>query len=232
MFLNADVISAEEAKEFSRFLRVFNKNDHLYVEGEAFDDSFYLVRSGSVGVYRTVGGEECLIDLIRAPGFVGEIEVLVPGPRIGSVRVISDTLTSYRFDKSDIQFILSVPALSELLLKRLTNDLKDFSDRYVKNENSINRLLDEKENTYNNLVNLFSVINLALDHFPDENTLSEKCAAYLLGIRQMIKKYLAIKLPELNYLTESDNARGLRTMYEENLIPDEMTEILIRSNNK
>lgn len=232
MFLNADVISSEEAREFSRFLRVFNKNDHLYVEGEAFDGSFYLVRSGSVGVYRTVGGEECLIDLIRALGFVGEIEVLVPGPRIGSVRVISDTLTSYRFDKTDIQFILSVPALSELLLKRLSNDLKDFSDRYVKNENSINRLLDEKENTCKNLVNLFSVLNLALEQIPDENALPEKSSIYLCEMKNMIRKFLAIKLPEINYLTEKDNARGLRTMYEENLIPDEMANILIRSNNK
>lgn len=229
MFFNPDFIPASEAGEFRQFIREFKKNDFKYKEGEAFDGSFYLIRSGSVGVYRTVSGEECLIDFVRAVNFVGEIEILVPGPRIGSVKILSDSMTSYRFERSDLRMILIDPVLSDLLLTRLTGYLKNFSDRYVNNENSINRLLFEKENTNNNLVNLFSVLTLALNHIPDENLLPERCSVYLKGIRQMIQKTLALKLPELSFLLENDNSQGFRNMYEENLIPEELAGILIQA---
>ena len=227
MFLNPDFISPSEAGRYSRFMRTFQKDDLLFTEGEDLDNSFHLVRSGTVGVFRLIGGEELLIDRINAVSFVGEIEIFIPGPRLGTVRVLSKNLTTYRFEKSDLKVILSEPELSELLLLRLTGDLKDFSDRYVKNEDSINRLLVEKENTTENLTCLFTAVNQALMNMPDLDQMSEENSVYIKGINNMIRKYLAIKMPEVNFHIETDPAANFRKMYEENLIPEELVKVLI-----
>ncbi len=204
-------------------------HDCIYTEGDFTDGTFHLVRSGSVGVFRSVGGEERLINLINVNGFVGEIEVFNPGPRIGTGRVLSKTLTTYRFEKPDLSLFLSEPLLCEMLLQWISGDLKKFSDHFVKNEHSINRLLIEKETTSQNMINLILLVNFALENFPEKYSLPEKQEAYLNGVLKMFRKFLAIKLPELNYHLIKNGDEKFRSLYEENLIPKELADTLIRS---
>jgi len=223
-----DGVLSNELEKYAEKELIFQKNDPILVEHEESDNSIYLLRQGSVGVYRTVDGVEVLIDRIDAVNFFGELEMYHPGPRLGTVRVLSTSAVIYRFLRSDIPDVLSTQVLNELLVMRLSQDLGDFSNRFVKNETGINRLLVEKESTIQNLTYLFKAIFRVLTVLSQAGLFSNREIGYMQGIIKMIKKYLAVKIPEVSFHLEKDETSYFRKMYEEDLIPEDLVEILLR----
>jgi CRP-like cAMP-binding protein len=224
-----DGMLSNELEKYAEKEHIFQKNDPILVEHVESDNSIYLLRQGSVGVYRTVDGVEVLIDCIDAVNFFGELEMYHAGPRLGTVRVLSTSAVIYQFLRSDIPDVLSTPGLNELLVMRLSQDLGDFSNRFVKNETGINRLLVEKESTIQNLTYLFKAIFQVLTVLSQAGLFSNREIGYMQAIIKMTKKYLAVKAPEFSFHLEKDDTRSFRKMYEEDLIPKELVEILLGS---
>jgi CRP-like cAMP-binding protein len=132
-------VPSEELEKFGHFMKVFKKGEKLISEGDN-DNILYLLRKGTVGVYRNMGGAdttETLITFIGAVNFVGEMEIIAGGSRISTVRAYSDEVLVYAFENPDYATMLCNKEWGLKLLLRLSSDLKLFSDRAVELEREI-----------------------------------------------------------------------------------------------
>jgi len=213
---------------YARFAQVYKKNDILMTEGEESDDSIYLLLEGSVGIFRKIDGRDVLIDCIDAVNFFGEFEAINGGKRLSTVKVLTETLSTYKFLRSDLQTIIQNKEWVEMLLIRLSKDLMSFANRYVVDEASISRLLDEKDETNKKLAELFLLINQVLNNIIISETLPIQSREPLIALIGMIKNYLACKLPEINNLIENTGTPDFRNLYKENLIPEKIATNLTK----
>jgi CRP-like cAMP-binding protein len=133
-------IPEDELKLFSRLVRVFYKGELLIKEGDPNSKALFLVRRGIVGIYRKVNNGEELISVIGAVNFVGEMEVILGGPRLATVKAYTGNVVVYQFDNPDMDTILQNKEWGSKLLSRLCVDLKFFSDKAVELENEKNML--------------------------------------------------------------------------------------------
>lgn len=207
----------------------FQRDEVIIHEGEPSDGSLYLLNSGSVGVYRTVDETEVFIERIDAFNFFGEIEVYTGGSRLATVKALTDDVSATRLLVSDLGKTILPNSMGELLAQRLSMDLKDYCNRYIKSEACINRLLDEKDKTGESFVLLLIAINKVLESISQSAWLSDNEVLYVIALKELIRKYVAVELPEINYRLENTDKIDFRPLYEENLIPEKLSGILISS---
>jgi CRP-like cAMP-binding protein len=133
-----DDIPSEEFEKFSHFMKVFKKGEKLIAEGEN-DKTLYLLRKGTVGIYRNIGDEEneTLLTFISAVNFIGEMELIAGGSRISTVRAYSDEVLVFAFENPDYATMLCNKEWGLRLLLRLSSDLKLFSDKTVELESEV-----------------------------------------------------------------------------------------------
>jgi CRP-like cAMP-binding protein len=220
-------ISDDTLQGYSESLQRFRRDDVIIREGETTDNHIYLLHKGSVGVYRSVDNNEIFIDKIDATNFFGEIEIFSGGVRLGTVRALTDDVVTYRFLINDPNNVSMPDGLDQLLFRRLSRDLKDYSNRYIKSEACINRLLDEKDGSLENATLLILAIEKVLDSISRSNSISRSELQVIAALRKMMDKYISRKLPQINYRLETSELVDFRTMYEENLIPEDLVKILI-----
>jgi len=220
-------ISDQALQGYSESLQRFRRDDIIIHEGETTDNHIYLLQKGSVGIYRLVDNNEIFIDKIDAGNFFGEIEIFSGGARLGTVRALTDDVVTYRFLISDPNNVSMPDELDQLLFRRLSRDLKDYSNRYIKSEACINRLLDEKDGSMEKATLLILAIEKVLDSISRTNSYSRSEIQAISALRKMMDKYISRKLPQINYRLETSDQVDFRTLYEENLIPEELVKILI-----
>jgi len=131
---NQNQIPDDEKQAFGKFTREYHQDDVIITEGESNDKFLYLLRLGNVGVYRQVEGKEELITTIEPINFFGEMELIIGGNRLATIKTLSERAVVYAFHNPDLNNITNNPSWREKLLTRLVNDLKDFSDRCIKLE--------------------------------------------------------------------------------------------------
>jgi CRP-like cAMP-binding protein len=136
-------IPHEEFSVFRSFIKTYAQGDDLIVEGDTDDHCLFLIRIGTVGVYRQILDKQEQLSTIDAVNFVGEMELILGGPRIATVRAETQEVLTYRFTRPEINTIIKNPSWAENLLTRFCTDLKAFSDRFVSLE-SENMLLKTK----------------------------------------------------------------------------------------
>jgi CRP-like cAMP-binding protein len=215
--------SADVAESLQRFPR----DEIIIHEAEPTDNHIYLLQEGSVGVYRKVDGQEVIIEKIDPINFVGEIEIFCGGPRLATVRALTEEVVTYRFLINDPHNVDLPGELQQLLFRRLCNDLKEYSNRYLKNEACINRLLDEKEGTLESVSMLIMAIQRVLEALSRFSSHSPDDIRTITALNNFLEKYISRKLPNMSYRLENRRQVDFRSMYEENLIPDELIKILI-----
>jgi CRP-like cAMP-binding protein len=220
-------VSEHTLQGYSESLQRFRRDDVIIREGEMTDNHIYLLQKGSVGIYRSVDNNEIFIDKIDAGNFFGEIEIFSGGTRLGTVRALTDDVVTYRFLINDPNNVSMPDELDQLLFRRLSRDLKDYSNRYIKSEACINRLLDEKDGSLENATLLILAIEKVLDSISRLNSFSQNELQVISALRKMMDKYISRKLPQINYRLETSEPVDFRTMYEENLIPEDLIKILI-----
>lgn len=147
--LTFDMIPNTELNLFEPYIKKFKKGDTLIYEGDD-DKTLYLLRIGTVGVYRNIDGNETLLTFIGAVNFIGEMEFYTESKRISTVRVYSDEVVVYSFINPDISTMLCNREWGEKLLIRLSSDLKLFSDKTIELESEI-KLLRQKIAKSNNI---------------------------------------------------------------------------------
>jgi signal-transduction protein with cAMP-binding, CBS, and nucleotidyltransferase domain len=212
---------------YSESLQQFRRDDVIIHEGETTDNHIYLLHKGSVGIYRSVENNEIFIDKIDAGNFFGEIEIFSGGARLGTVRALTDDVVTYRFLITDPSNVSMPDELDQLLFRRLSRDLKDYSNRYIKSEACINRLLDEKDGSLENAVLLIRAIEKVLNTISRSSSFSQSEIEIVSSLRKMMDKYISRKLPQINYRLVTNEPADFRTMYEENLIPEDLVNILL-----
>ena len=205
----------------------FHRDQAIMKEGEPSDGNLYLLYKGSVGIYRTVDETEIFIERIDAINFVGEIEIYTGGTRLASVRALTDDVMAYRMSVTDLGNSILPNALGELLAQRLSTDLKDYSNRYIRSEACVNRLLDEKDKTSEKTVLLIIAINKVLDAISLTAFQSDTEIVYLLALKEMVRKYVATLMPETHYRIENTDRVDFQPLYEGNIIPEKLSGMLI-----
>ncbi|BCY17051.1 MAG: cyclic nucleotide-binding domain-containing protein [Chloroflexi bacterium] len=217
----------EDFPKFTENSLRFHRDQTIMKEGEPSDGNLYLLYKGSVGIYRTVDETEVFIERIDAINFVGEIEIYTGGARLASVRALTDDVMAFRMSVSDLGNSILPNALGELLAQRLSFDLKDYSNRYLRSEACVNRLLEEKERAGENTILLIIAINKILDSISRSAFLSENEIVYLISLREMIRKFVATQMPETHYRIENANKVDFNPLFEKNIIPEILSGMLI-----
>jgi CRP/FNR family transcriptional regulator, cyclic AMP receptor protein len=123
-------ISREELTSFQGYIRVYPYDSVIIQEGDT-DRSLYLVRYGSVGVYRQMRGQSERIAAIDAVNFVGEMSLFNDEPRCATVKAESDQVLVYALAKPSFNLILSNPKWSEILISRLCKNLAQNNTQMV-----------------------------------------------------------------------------------------------------
>ncbi len=217
----------EDLPDFSKNSLRFHRDQAIMKEGESSDGSLYLLYKGSVGIYRTVDETEVFIERIDSINFFGEIEVYTGGTRLATVRALTDDVMAYRMSVSELGKTILPNALGELLAQRLSMDLKDYCNRYIRSEACINRLLDEKDKNNEKTVLLIIAINKVLDAISLTAFQSDSEIVYLLALKEMVRKYVATLMPEIHYRIENKERVDFQPLYEENIIPEKLSGMLI-----
>lgn len=212
----------------SEMLLRFRRDEGIIHEGDQDDHFLYLLQKGSVGVYRTIDNTEIFIERIDAVNFFGEIEIFTGGPRLGSVRAITDEVIAYRFLITDQKNVSMPEELGKLLISRLSFDLKEYSNRFMKNEACINRLLDEKDASLENAAILILSIEKVLEHLIVSHRTSQIDVETLAALKNLMEIYIPRKLPQINLRLQSEDQINYKTLYEENLIPENLVKILLK----
>jgi hypothetical protein len=208
-------------------LKRFRRGEDIIHEAEPTDNQLYLLQEGSVGIYRKVENCEVIIEKIDPVNFFGEIEIFCGGPRLATVRALSDEVVTYRFLINDPHNVNLPGELGQLLLRRLSSDLKDYANRYLKNERCINNLLDEKDGSLSNSAVLITAIQTVLNSAARSSRYSGADMQIITALESMISKFISRKLPLMKNRLETQDPVDFRVMYEDNLIPDELVHILL-----
>jgi CRP-like cAMP-binding protein len=124
-------IPHEEFNVFREFIKTYTLGEDLITEGDTLDHSLFLIRVGTVGIYRQILDKQEQISTVSAVNFVGEMELILGGARIATVKALTEEVLAYRFTRADVNTIIKTPTWAETLLTRLTLDLKALSDRCV-----------------------------------------------------------------------------------------------------
>jgi len=140
--LTPDTIPQAELNLFKPYIKKFLKGNILITEGDN-DKTLFLLRKGTVGVYRNIDGNETLLTFIGAVNFIGEMEFFTESKRISTVRAYSDEIVVYSFINPDIATMLCNKEWGLKLLIRLSSDLKMFSDKTIELETEV-KLLRQK----------------------------------------------------------------------------------------
>jgi thioredoxin reductase (NADPH) len=116
--LLANVPDAELAVLASRAADIqLRTNDWLIHEGEVA--SFFIVISGGLDVYKTIGGGERRINHYAPGGYGGEIPILLGAPAIASLRA-SEPSRICRLDQADFrELIAACPLINAQLLQMM-----------------------------------------------------------------------------------------------------------------
>jgi CRP-like cAMP-binding protein len=137
-------IPRDELTSFHDFTRIYTHGQTLIREGE-IDKSLFLLRYGTVGIYRKVQDRQEPIDTIEAVNFVGEMSLINDEARSATVMVDSDQVVVYALNRPNVSIILANPKWAELLIYRLSKNLARNNANKVADAQKIHLLEGEIE---------------------------------------------------------------------------------------
>ncbi|NEP46377.1 MAG: cyclic nucleotide-binding domain-containing protein, partial [Okeania sp. SIO2H7] len=119
--------SDEELADIVKSLEIvaLYPGDVIITEGEK-GDALYLIQEGRLQVYKAIAPEESqVIAEVGAGKWIGELQVLLGGERMASVRAIEESQL-IRFPKTEIiRLNAKYPALNEYFVKIALQNLKE-----------------------------------------------------------------------------------------------------------
>ncbi|MDR3575321.1 MAG: cyclic nucleotide-binding domain-containing protein [Anaerolineaceae bacterium] len=135
-------IAKEEFESFRPFARIYPKGSMIIREGDK-DKTLFLIRSGSVGVFRKIGDKRESFGSIEAINFVGEMSLINDAPRTATIIAVTDDVLIYAITSPNLSLILANPKWSEILLTRFSKDLRQNNAQLVTASNTIHDLNSE-----------------------------------------------------------------------------------------
>jgi signal-transduction protein with cAMP-binding, CBS, and nucleotidyltransferase domain len=189
-------ISTEEQEKFSKHLFRFHVGSVIIHEGYD-DNSVYLLREGTVAVERMVGDMPTQISTIEAVNFFGEMAMIVGANRTATIRVISPQAIVYKFPSFDLKTIYSNPVWSELLIKRLCNDLIETNNRANVAENDNKHLSAKNANMIKQGGLLLSALLSLQGNVAAAMMLNGNDWKIVRGMHELTENFLKTNLPEI-----------------------------------
>ena len=107
--------------------RHFSDGDIIIKQG-AIGDEMFVIESGSVRVFRTIGGAETLLGVLKADEIFGELALFDYKPRSASARAVGDTVV--RVVSRDQFSALKCDPIIRQLLKALGRRLRAADDAF------------------------------------------------------------------------------------------------------
>jgi CRP-like cAMP-binding protein len=97
----------------------------LCVEGE-FGDEVFILLSGEAQIFREEEGQQELLDVEKAGGFIGEMAVLDPAPRSATVIAAEGGVRALRLNGNAFrQALNNDPTIATSVIRRLAQRLRD-----------------------------------------------------------------------------------------------------------
>src|SRR5262245_49614168 len=113
---------------FKEFTVKHKKGETIYVEGD-LGSEMYVIQSGAVRIFRSVGGVKQELAIMEKGDFFGEIAVLEGLPRTASAEAVDDCevieINSATFDK----MIRANIEIAVRMLRKLSNRLQEANSR-------------------------------------------------------------------------------------------------------
>jgi len=222
-------ISPEERDKVAKYLYRYETGSEIIQEGSTETGVLYLLREGTVGVFRKINQENRQIASIEAVNFFGEMGMLTGSPRTASIRVTSPAAVVYKFPSFDLRVVYTNPAWSQLLIRRLANDL-------VENNNHLIALEKKAETQEKELAGisarqaarvqqtalLLATMQELLGNIAADVMMSSKEWKLVVGMRDLIRQSLERDMPDvLAEMQKPENRNtGLQRQKDTGSLPD------------
>jgi CRP-like cAMP-binding protein len=231
--LDAGEIPPNELAIFDKFLQTYRSGGQIITEGKTDDNSLYLLRIGTVGIYRLVDDEQKLLASIDAVNFFGEMALIVGGPRTATVKAISDEVIVYKFQSPDLKTIFANPTWGDMLIKRLCVNLKQSNDQIIglegdnsKLRHTYERLKAQYENTLQQSALIFTALNELQSKIAEHAVMTSREWHYLISLHELVQRFLKAKLPDVYIRLHSRGAAAIEALQAEDLLPDKLQGLL------
>jgi CRP-like cAMP-binding protein len=137
-------IPHEEIISFRNLLRVYPNPEVIIREGDR-EQALYLLRVGTVEVFKGQGTSKELIGTIDAVNFFGEMSMINDEARSATVISMTNNVVIYKIPNPNIQTILTNPKWAELLISRLSRNLARSHEQHIIAAEQIKVLRSELE---------------------------------------------------------------------------------------
>ncbi len=220
-----DAIPDDEMSQYRQFMQVFSQGEVILVEGKSDDDSLFLLREGTVGVYRRLGDENKLVANIDAINIFGEMALIMDAPRSASVVAQSDEVVVYKIQRQNLKSILANPTWSDSLISRLVNDLKSADDQIIK-MGEANLLLEAKNEKLASGAGLILAAHHELiQYLSSAGMESHKTWRFFFEFEAMTQKYLRAEAPDVGEKMADLDKKALLALQSQNYLPEVLKTI-------
>ncbi|MBI9045663.1 MAG: cyclic nucleotide-binding domain-containing protein [Anaerolineaceae bacterium] len=124
------MIPESELNNYAQYLRIYSKGKVIIREGQVDDQQVFLLRHGTVEIFKTIGKRQEILDRVEAVNFFGEMAVLSRQPRSATVVAASDPVVVYAINDPNLNAILSHPAWGKMLVGRIADSLGRMNREY------------------------------------------------------------------------------------------------------
>ena len=115
-------VPLEEITYYRNDIRIYPQGGIIIREGDQ-EQALYLLRAGTVEVFKGEGASREPMGRIEAVNIFGEMSMINDEPRSATVTAATDHVLVYRIATPNIHTILTNPMWGELLISRLCKNL-------------------------------------------------------------------------------------------------------------
>jgi len=135
-------IPSQEIASFRNLIQIYPDREVIIKEGD-HENALYLLRIGTVEVFKGKGSKQELIGTIEAVNFIGEMSMINDEPRSATVISQTNNVVVYRIPNPNIHTILTNPKWAELLISRLSKNLAKSLDQQIVLSEQVKELRSE-----------------------------------------------------------------------------------------
>ena len=112
-------IPLEEIAACRDLIRVYSNQDVIIAEADN-ENAMYILRAGTVKVFRRAGVSQKFMGTMDAVCIFGELSIINHEPRSATVIAMSDKVVVYRIANPNLHDVAANPEWAEMLISRLS----------------------------------------------------------------------------------------------------------------
>jgi CRP-like cAMP-binding protein len=223
-----EAIPEKELFTFQRFLQIYSRGENILVEGQEDDKGLFLLRTGKVLVYKTVRGQQELINTIEAVNFFGEVSLFLGGPRTATIMAGSETVIVYAFQSPDLTALMSNPTWGSLLVTRLCQNLKEANEIQINLRINHEELEQKFINQTRQVAETFAILASAQKAIAQDAVVTSREWRYLVSLSELLHRLLENRTPEIASRIPPVDVEIWQKLHRENILPPNLDEYLLK----